>query len=68
MKLYVLVGIIAFVLIIAGCEAAPEIDSFEDCVEAGNPILESYPRQCIADGRTFTEENVFQMESRNTMK
>jgi hypothetical protein len=32
-----------------------EITSFEECVEAGNPILESYPRQCIADGETFTE-------------
>lgn len=31
------------------------INSFEDCVAAGNPILESYPEQCIApDGRTFT--------------
>lgn len=32
-----------------------EISSFEECVEAGYPILESYPPQCIAPGgRAFT--------------
>lgn len=32
------------------------IDSFAACVDAGNPIMESYPRQCATrDGRTFTE-------------
>lgn len=33
-----------------------KISSFEDCVNAGYPIMESYPRQCkTPDGRTFTE-------------
>ncbi len=33
------------------------IDSFEDCVAAGNPIMESYPRQCrTEDGKHFVEE------------
>ncbi|MDP6627406.1 MAG: Kazal-type serine protease inhibitor domain-containing protein [Methanopyri archaeon] len=36
-----------------------EIDSFEECIAAGNPAMESYPRQCrSAGGRTFTEEIV----------
>ncbi len=31
--------------------------SFKDCEGAGNPIMESYPRQCkTSDGRTFIEE------------
>ncbi len=31
--------------------------SFEDCVKAGMPVLESYPRQCrTPDGRLFAEE------------
>lgn len=35
----------------------PEIRSFEDCVAAGNPVMESSPRQCrTADGRTYAEE------------
>ncbi len=34
-----------------------EINSFEDCVSAGNPIMESYPRQCkTLDGKHFVEE------------
>lgn len=31
------------------------IDSFEECVEAGNPIMESYPAQCRANGKTYVE-------------
>lgn len=32
------------------------VTSFETCVAAGNPVLESYPRQCkTPDGKTFTE-------------
>lgn len=35
------------------------ISSFEECAAAGNPIMESYPRQCATkDGRSFTEEVV----------
>jgi len=33
------------------------ITNFEDCVAAGYPILESYPRQCkTPDGKTFVED------------
>lgn len=33
------------------------IDSFDGCVDAGYPILESYPEQCMTpDGRSFTRE------------
>lgn len=31
------------------------INNFQECVAAGNPILESYPRQCHANGQNFTE-------------
>lgn len=37
--------------------AAPVVLSFEDCANAGYPIMESYPRQCATpDGRTYAEE------------
>jgi len=40
-----------------GEEGEEEITNFEECVAAGYPILESYPRQCkTPDGRTFTGE------------
>lgn len=55
--------------LLAGCRglATPEgtapdsggqvIDNFEACVQAGNPVMESYPRQCrAADGQLFVEE------------
>lgn len=42
------------------CEEYKEqfrIDSFEDCVAAGNPVMESYPRQCrTEEGVTYVED------------
>jgi hypothetical protein len=36
---------------------AAEVLSFEDCVKAGYPVMESYPRQCrVPDGRVYAEE------------
>lgn len=32
------------------------ITNFDECVAAGNPIMESYPEQCAADGKTFVNE------------
>jgi uncharacterized protein YceK len=48
----------AVTLIISGCASVklPQITNFEECVAAGNPVMESYPRQCRADGQTFVEE------------
>lgn len=34
----------------------PPITSFQECMDAGYPIMESYPRQCNADGNNFVEE------------
>lgn len=30
------------------------INSFDECVAAGNPVAESYPEQCHADGKSFS--------------
>lgn len=36
---------------------APRVNNFDDCVKAGYPIMESYPRQCrTAEGKTFRED------------
>lgn len=32
------------------------INSFEECVEMGYPILESYPEQCVSPEKTFTRD------------
>lgn len=31
------------------------VTSFEDCVAAGNPVMESYPRRCNASDQSFVE-------------
>ncbi|KKT21312.1 MAG: hypothetical protein UW04_C0006G0015 [Parcubacteria group bacterium GW2011_GWB1_43_8] len=56
--------IIIIVLIVAGFGAARKlmkkeppliVTNFEECAASGNPVMESYPRQCRHDGKTFTE-------------
>ncbi len=34
-------------------QKTPIIKNYQDCVDAGNPILESYPKQCIHNGRSY---------------
>lgn len=47
-------GVITYILI---KDDSDEINSYEECVEAGNPILETYPEQCkTSDGKTFTRK------------
>ena len=43
-------------IFVVGCEEKATITNFEECVAAGNPIMESYPRQCRAGDKTFVEE------------
>jgi len=57
----VVVGVITTYLLIVKppCLFKPTqaINSFDECIGAGYPILESYPRQCkTPDGRTFVED------------
>jgi Immunoglobulin-like domain of bacterial spore germination. len=36
---------------------AKKITNFEECISAGHPVMESYPRQCkTPDGKTFVED------------
>jgi len=43
--------------------------SFEDCVKAGYPVIESDPRQCkTPDGRTYAEEIMPPITYNNTSK
>lgn len=38
-------------------EPVQTINNYQDCIDAGNPSLESYPAQCkTGDGQTFTQE------------
>lgn len=43
-----------------------KVDNFKECVARGNPVMESYPRQCIHKNQTFVEliENFCTEETR----
>lgn len=49
-------------------DSSAQVNSFEECKNAGNPILESYPEQCSAKGQTFTnpDQKVDQQARGNT--
>lgn len=52
-----LVGVIAVLLLNANKDDnSSEITNFQECIDAGNPAMESYPRQCRAGDQTFVEE------------
>ena len=57
--LFFVLAVFGFAAIFAftGWGEYEEITNFDECAEAGYPILESYPRQCIDGvGNTFVEE------------
>jgi hypothetical protein len=54
MKKILLFGFVLIFLI--GCSS--QITDFESCIAAGNPAMESHPRQCAANGQTFVEQLV----------
>ena len=43
-------------LFVAGCTQSANVSTFEECVEAGNPILESFPERCIHDGVEYIND------------
>ncbi len=45
--------VLGLIALITACQ--PQITSFEECAAAGYPVMESYPRQCNAQGQTFVE-------------
>ena len=36
-------------------DGSATITNFEECVAAGNPVMESFPEQCSANGETFVD-------------
>ena len=48
------IGVMMLLVLVAGCNKP--ITSFDECVAAGNPVMESYPEQCRADGKTFVND------------
>lgn len=65
-KLGVLCGLVLLVVLTSGCSQYQNetnddtisvvVTSFEECIAAGNPAMESFPRQCVHNGEWFSEE------------
>lgn len=57
--LFLVVAVAAIVVILLSKsqkESVKPIGTFEECVHAGYPVMESYPRQCsLPSGKFFTE-------------
>lgn len=60
-KIILVVGLVVLIVGVAvvwkfqKTEAPALVSSFEECAAAGNPIMESYPRQCRNGEQSFTE-------------
>ncbi len=50
----IFIGLVMLTIFLAACTSV-QITNFEECIAAGNPAMESYPRQCKAGDVTFTE-------------
>ena len=47
----------------------PAVTSFDECVKAGNPVMESYPRRCMtSDGKSFTESVGNELEKNDLIR
>ena len=63
----VLVGWAAYVLLTRQENKQPAITDFASCVAAGNPVMETQPRQCrAADGSVYTEPSTSSDNSAQT--
>jgi len=51
----IFLGIVILAIYFSGY-VSEEIIDFESCVEAGNPVMESYPRQCRYNDITYVED------------
>lgn len=58
----VLLGLAVFFLNFGSDDTSGEVTNFQECVEAGYPVMESYPRQCRdSEGNLFVEEIEFEL-------
>jgi len=63
-KTFIFIGIAFSVVILAlavfyfmqRTDSGATVTSFDECVAAGNPVMESYPRQCRSGNQTFVED------------
>jgi len=52
----IIIGAIVLMIFENNKAMSEDVNNFIECVEAGNPVMESYPRQCEHNGEIFVEE------------
>ena len=52
----ILVAAAFFFAYLINRKSVGKVNDFEQCAKLGFPVMESYPRQCKADSKTFVEE------------
>ena len=48
--------IIAASVVYVMMQPPKKVSNFEECIDAGGPLMESYPEQCSYDGQTYVNE------------
>jgi hypothetical protein len=77
-KIFIILAVVVLVAVVwlgfvlskkAAYNDPSKVLSFEACIEAGYPVMESYPRQCkTPDGRTYAEEVPIEITYNNSSR
>jgi len=62
------VGLVGIIILLSGRTEEAPATSFAECVAEGNPVMESYPRQCRSGNQTFTEHIGNELEKMDLIK
>jgi hypothetical protein len=54
-------------IILSACRVQIAVSDFNSCVAAGNPVMESYPRQCRYQDQSYTEDIGNELELQDTI-
>jgi hypothetical protein len=66
--IFALAGTLVYWHFVSQKNVAPKVTDFASCLTAGYPVLESYPRQCVADSQTFVEDIGNQLAQEDKIK
>jgi len=53
----IVISVILLGLVVFPRSQNDSINNFDECAKAGNPIMDSHPEQCAANGKVFTNPN-----------
>lgn len=62
------VAVLGIIILLSGRTETTPATSFAECVAEGNPVMESYPRQCRSGEQTFTEHIGNELEKMDLIK